>query len=104
MYKLNKNAKYYQQGDVLIVEIDELPIGLELLDTTNLVDSPNGHKVSIGRILTNNDGEKFLDVPTCGCTVSHKQHSEIQVPCGIYCISQVLEYDHFLEESREVID
>lgn len=42
-----------------------------------------------------------LDSPT---TIVHEEHKKIELPPGEYLSGKVLEYDHFLEESRQVLD
>ena len=44
-----------------------------------------------------------LDAPR-GAEVTHQEHAPIAVPPGTYERSIVAEYDHFLEESRNVAD
>lgn len=44
-----------------------------------------------------------LEAPQ-GATVTHQEHRSIVVPPGIYRRSIVQEYDHFAEESRNVVD
>lgn len=44
-----------------------------------------------------------LDAPH-GAVVTHQEHFPVTVPPGTYVRSIVREYDHFLEESRNVAD
>lgn len=44
-----------------------------------------------------------LDAPS-GTEVTHQEHNTILVPPGQFNRTIVREYDHFLEESREVVD
>lgn len=37
-------------------------------------------------------------------TLTHQEHGPIEIPAGEYESGIVLEYDHFAEESREVVD
>ena len=45
----------------------------------------------------------YLDAPEGG-TITHQEHLPIEIPAGQYKIGRVLEYDHFLEEARQVRD
>jgi len=36
--------------------------------------------------------------------LTHQEHNTIEIQPGIYTIDIVQEYDHFLEESRSVLD
>ena len=44
-----------------------------------------------------------LDAPN-GAEVTHQEHNPIKIKAGKYRTGQVLEYDHFTEEAREVRD
>ena len=48
-------------------------------------------------------GAMVLDAPS-GCEVVHEEHKPIVLPPGEYDRIIVSEYDHFAEESRQVID
>ena len=39
-----------------------------------------------------------------GADVTHQEHAPVVIPAGTYVRSIVLEYDHFKEEARQVID
>lgn len=49
------------------------------------------------------DGGLILEAPS-GTEVTHQEHGTVLVPPGVYDRSIVLEYDHFSEEAREVVD
>lgn len=48
-------------------------------------------------------GEKYIEIvePT---ELRHEEHRPITIPEGYYKIEIVREYDHFAEESRQVMD
>lgn len=48
-------------------------------------------------------GAMVLDAPS-GAEVRHQEHGPIALPPGRYDRTIVLEYDHFAEESRAVVD
>lgn len=48
------------------------------------------------------DDVKYLD--SYGCQLNHEEHKSFEIPKGFYRLEFVQEYDHFLEESRNVID
>lgn len=105
---------FYQQGDVLIFPIQDL----EKRKKTKKVISNDiilaegevtGHA---HRIKKNEYVEVYEDVET-KClllrllepqVLKHEEHKEIICPIGDYEIRKVIEYDHFLEEAREVKD
>ena len=100
--------KLYQQGDVLIEScevprdaiVQSGPIVLAYGETT-------GHKHAIEDIagvkFLEKDGLYFL-VNTTPMTVVHEEHRAITIPPGTWRVRKVREYDHFLEEAREVRD
>jgi hypothetical protein len=49
------------------------------------------------------DGMLYMNAPN-GTTIVHEEHDPITIPPGDYVIGTVLEYDHFAEEARKVID
>lgn len=105
--------KYHQQGDVLIKSIKEVPSG-DRTPKENLVlayGEVTGHSHQI--ILDKEDVPNLRYFTVGGMTivesevpftVVHEEHKPISIPAGIYEIGIVKEYDHFLEESRNVID
>ena len=51
-------------------------------------------------------GEKiFLQAPK-GCDISHQEHNVVQIPKERveHRVGKVVEYDHFAEEARKVVD
>ena len=49
------------------------------------------------------DGGLMLAAPS-GTEVTHQEHNTVLVPPGVWDRSIVQEFDHFLEETREVVD
>ena len=92
--------KYFAQGDLLAFPIEKLPDVLKKRDDMVVVDGLNRHLAEGGSVVVY-DG--FLSAPE-GCVIKHPEHNPITLDPGHYEIKKVLEYDHFLEESREVID
>lgn len=98
---------YYQQGDVLIKKIDGEIKGKKLNHLTLAEGEVTGHSHQIkngGAELYLLNGVMFLKVLTDNVTLLHEEHNPVEIKKGNYQISIVKEYDHFLEESREVID
>jgi hypothetical protein len=53
-------------------------------------------------VFEENDVREFrLDEPN---TLTHQEHKKIEIPEGDYQSGIAIEYDHFLEESRKVVD
>lgn len=59
------------------------------------------HEAHGGGVTFYDDG--ILEAPS-GATVTHQEHLPVVLPPGTYERSIVQEYDHFVEESRNVAD
>jgi hypothetical protein len=96
-------VNYIQQGDVLLKETKK-PSKIKIQKTDLLWKGANHHHRMKGefRIAKNEAGDTF--VHSKGATLFHEEHKDISVAPGFYQLSIVQEYDHFLEESRAVID
>lgn len=104
----------YQQGDVLILAVSEIPKDAEKLTldqhkNTLAEGEVTGHAhqikgaVDIFKQGNAPDGDMFMSVPK-RITVQHEEHKPVALPAGKYKISRVREYDHFAEEARRVHD
>lgn len=97
---------FYQQGDVLIKETDEVR-GEKLNHLTLAQGTKTGHHhtVTKGKAELYKDGDDlFLKVEGKTATLTHQEHKPIPIKKGIYKIEIVKEYDHFAEEARNVAD
>ncbi len=62
------------------------------------------HVADLSATLWESDsGSLILEVPV-ESTVTHEEHKAIVLPHGEYDIVRVREFDHFLEESKQVQD
>ena len=95
----NSNVIYYQQGDVLLFKTDKI-ISKDAVKTTEVHKGDNHeHKF---KTKVKRDGNIFeLEKEN---TLVHFEHGPITLPPGTYEKKIVLEYDHFTEEARQVID
>lgn len=98
---------YYQQGDVLVVSIDEIPKATKLdhliLQTGEVTG--HAHRISNGLAeLFETGSTKYLKVLSDEAVLTHEEHKPITLPKGLYKIGIVREYDHFIEEARNVQD
>lgn len=100
---------FYQQGDVLIIKKENIDLtkGKKLNHRTLAEGEATGHShqsdMNSELIQLDND-DIYLNVFGERSIISHQEHKEIEVLNGVYLINIVKEYDHFLEESRKVID
>jgi hypothetical protein len=96
-----------QQGDVLIERVDSIPPKSKTLPHRTLREGEaTGHShvaVAEDVRLFMQGGKLFMSAPS-GTTIVHEEHNPVTVPPGDYAINGVREYDHFDEESREVLD
>lgn len=92
----------FQQGDILIFECAK-PKDVTKLKTDLLHKGQQNHhrlrgKFMIGEI----NGKRYIHSKVC--ELFHEEHKTINIPEGFYSLGIVIEYDHLLEESRQVID
>jgi len=97
----------YQQGDVLLYAVDSVPSEASPLDHCILAEGEaTGHcheAVGDGVALLEHSGTRYLSALR-GARVTHQEHAEQVVDPGVYEVGRVLEYDHFAEEARRVMD
>lgn len=94
---------YLQQGDVLIKEVKEISKSAKAMKSDLLWKGQNHHHRVKGKYSIKKDGDKLF-LESRGCVLYHEEHKDIKVPSGKYVLDIVMEYDHLLEESRQVID
>jgi len=108
--RINKGEqmKYSQQGDVLVKQISNIPSSAKKLNHLTLaLGEKTGHHHTITEgdaELYEVDGVLYLKVNSEQATLTHQEHKPILIEEGIYQIGIVKEYDHFLEEARNVAD
>lgn len=101
-----------QQGDVFFLEVESVPKGASAVKAGDrgyilAEGETTGHAHVMeplpGLDVTEKDGMFFIRVPA-SATVTHEEHKPVTVPAGIWKVSKVREYDHFVEEARSVQD
>lgn len=94
--------KMYQQGDVLLKECEK-PLEITKVSGDLLHKGQNHHHRLRGKFaIGEKDGIRFIH--SKGCELFHEEHKTIKIDSGFYKLDIVREYDHWLEESRQVID
>ena len=102
--------QWYQQGDVLIKPVTDVPSAAVALPDPVLAEGEaTGHR----HLATGDDvavlethNARFLNAPN-GAEITHEEHDPITVPPGKYQIEGVREYDYFAEpeqRTRRVTD
>lgn len=97
--------KYYQQGDVCLFRCEK-PTGKKKKHGLTLAygEATGHHHTVVGEATAYIvDGVVYLDVDG-DATITHQEHGNIALDPGTYRVGKVHEYDHMLEESREVKD
>ena len=101
----------YQQGDVLIESVKGIPPDAKKIKRKNgrlilAEGEATGHAHAItmlGAMLLQKDNNLFLKT-TKETEIVHEEHNTITIPIGNFIIRRVLEYDHFAEEAKVVMD
>jgi hypothetical protein len=93
---------YHQQGDCLMFIENELPSDASMCSHKIAGEGLIRHLAQNGEIYELNN-KRFIRALK-DCSIGHPEHKPTTLPEGVYEVKKVLEYDHGLEESREVID
>lgn len=96
--------EYFQTGDVLYFQAEGVPPTAKAIKG-NLIHKGQTHEHLIeGEFELLIDGEDLFIRASEPCRLTHGEHKAIELPAGVYKKRVVMEYDHWLEESRQVID
>ena len=96
----------YQQGDVILEKVEEVK-GKKLNHLILAKGEATGHShcITEGKAeLFEDDDGYYLRVLDDIAKLTHQEHKPVAIPKGNYLVRKVREYDHFLEEAREVRD
>lgn len=107
--------KYYQQGDVILIPIKEIPKDVTEIHPDNAIQygEITGHRHAFtGKPLIQfrktdfDDSGNFTKYVTIKETemLSHEEHKTIEIPSGLYESRIVREFDHFSGIIRKVRD
>ena len=98
---------WYQQGDVTITPVAEVPESAEPVNTRVLREGEatgHAHRATAEDVrLFIHEGALYMHAPN-GTEIVHGEHKAFRVPPGIYVVGAVREFDHFAEEDRFVLD
>jgi len=104
----------YQQGDVLILAVDEIPANAVKLSpkqhrNTLAEGEATGHAHRVEGFIemfrqANTPGEDVFMAAPRRIVIRHEEHKPVVLPRGSYKVSRVREYDHLEEEARVVQD
>ena len=97
---------YLQAGDILFKQSGFSLKGLKLIKS-NIIKrgtaSGHAHTLSKGNLYQDKDNNMFI-VAGKDTSAEHDEHKSIALPVGKYRVDVVKEFDHFLEESKQVQD
>lgn len=96
--------EFRQTGDVLYFSVDSLPKGAKKTKTSIVHAGRDHHHTISGKFEILKSGDDLFIKANSKCKLLHPEHKTIEIPKGLYKKGVVNEYDHFLEESRKVID
>jgi hypothetical protein len=93
---MKKIKKQYRQGDILIEEVETLPIVLKQKEDLVIVRGEvtgHSHKLTGGVIwIEESSGEMYLDLSSPQKLI-HEEHEAIEIPEGKYKVIRQREYD-----------
>jgi hypothetical protein len=97
---------WYQQGDVIIKPANIPTRHIPKDSRVVAYGEATGHRHEVigDGYVTEVDGVLYLHIGQGGAEIKHEEHGKVSIPPGDYVINKVVEYDHFAEESREVMD
>jgi hypothetical protein len=106
---MEENNMKYQHGDVLIKSFEGQLEGKIKKNNVIICSQSTNHKHQLvnGKFTLREkikENELYLNVVSNFVDLIHEEHEKISIPKGKYKITFVREYDHFLEEARQVID
>lgn len=103
--------KGYQQGDLLLVVCEEIPVDAVSIKQRGVRGhvlaegeaTGHAHRVDAGDLFVAKDGKHYLrlELPA---TVTHEEHDPVALEPGIYEVDRVREVDPFSEEIRYIAD
>jgi hypothetical protein len=102
--KERRKMEYVQQGDCLLLN-EKLPKKLKAVAGDLLHKGQNHHhRLKGGAFKIMTDGKTRFVKVSRQTKLVHEEHGAIALPKGEYRLGIVVEYDHHLEESRQVVD
>ena len=111
------SRKPLQQGDVNITPVDIIPGSQKVGPSIENIKKQDGGVIAEGestghkhRIigtayqLYKLGARLFARIKSKDCSIVHEEHTAIGLPPGDYEFGPTIEYDHFAERSRRVVD
>jgi hypothetical protein len=97
----------YQQGDVVLIRIDEAPTGKKT--NTNVIQegehTGHAHRITQGNAnIFTNDGIMYVKALGGGATITHEEHLPVTIEEGDYEVRIVRQKDPFTKLVSRVVD
>ena len=106
--KENVMKKQYVQGDVILVPVETVKGEKKARGERGYVlaeGESTGHAHTVQDEIEMMVSEAGMFVASeKPFTITHEEHKPITIPAGKYEVKRVLEYDHFKEEAKRVLD
>ena len=86
--------KLMRQGDLLLKQVDTLPIGLLEVTSGIILEGEitnHKHRITKGKLFKDTAGMMFLSIPHFGVVV-HEEHKPIKLGKGTYAVIRQREY------------
>jgi hypothetical protein len=100
-------TNYYQTGDVLYFKVNDTTVPKDFKKIKgNLIHQGRDNQHTIQgdfELLQDKNNTMLINVKKKS-VLKHVEHGDIKIPKGLYLKRIIQERDHFLEETRELID
>jgi hypothetical protein len=101
------NPTIYQQGDVVLIKIDEAPQGI--VKKTNVIQegehTGHAHRITRGNAAISIVSDKmYVKAGNGGATITHEEHLPVTIEEGDYEVRIVRQKDPFTKLVSRVVD
>lgn len=100
-------VKLIRQGDVLLVEVSQLPKGLKEKDKTIAFGEATGHhhrfETEQVQVFVDGSEQQFVQVKKPSKLI-HEEHQELEIPKGNFKVVLQREFDVLNDSVRKVMD
>lgn len=99
-----------QQGDVVLIKINSLPVGEQKIISKKRMVLAEGEVTGHFHEIVEDDselikiGEKIILNLVNQSTLTHQEHGHITLDKGLWEVGRVQEYDYFEKMKRQVVD
>lgn len=102
-----KGTKMIRQGDVALIEIEELPKNLKKKDLVIALGEITGHHHRFEskqvQVFADDSGQQFVQVKQPSQLI-HEEHHQLEIPKGVFKVVMQRELDIVNDVARQVLD